>query len=126
MPVGAPAISLVIPVFNEEDVLPELFQRLAALFDGNPAQKWTAVLVNDGSRDASADLIRGKAAADPRFVLVELSRNFGFQAAISAGLTEALDRGSAAVVTMDADLQDPPELIPEMVAAWRQGAEVVL
>jgi glycosyltransferase involved in cell wall biosynthesis len=126
LPVGAPAITLVIPVFNEEAVLPELFERLTRLFDANPAERWTAVLVNDGSRDRSIELIRVKAGSDPRFVPVELSRNFGFQAAISAGLTEALDRNSGAVVTMDADLQDPPELIPEMVAKWREGAEVVL
>jgi glycosyltransferase involved in cell wall biosynthesis len=126
MPVGAPAISLVIPVFNEEAVLPELFTRLTRLFDANPAEQWSAVLVNDGSRDGSVELIRSQSGADPRFVLVELSRNFGFQAAISAGLAEALARGSAAVVTLDADLQDPPELIPAMVAKWREGAEVVL
>jgi glycosyltransferase involved in cell wall biosynthesis len=84
------------------------------------------VLVNDGSRDHSVELIRAKSAADPRFVLVELSRNFGFQAALSAGLTEALDRNCLAVVTLDADLQDPPELIPALVAEWRKGAEVVL
>jgi glycosyltransferase involved in cell wall biosynthesis len=126
MPVGAPAITLVIPVFNEEAVLPELFERLALLFEANPAENWTAVLVNDGSRDRSVELIRTKSAADPRFVLVELSRNFGFQSAISAGLAEAMGRSSDAVITMDADLQDPPELIPEMVAKWREGAEVVL
>jgi glycosyltransferase involved in cell wall biosynthesis len=120
------AISIVIPVFNEEAVLPELFARLGALFTAQPALRWNAVLVNDGSRDRSAELIRRQAANDPRFVLVELSRNFGFQAAISAGLAEALARGSDAVVTMDADLQDPPELIGEMVTRWQQGAEVVL
>lgn len=119
-------IALVIPVFNEEAVLPELFDRLIRLFAADPAVQWSAVLINDGSRDGSVRLIRGKSAADPRFVLVELSRNFGFQAAISAGLAEALARGSDAVVTMDADLQDPPELISEMVAKWREGAEVVL
>jgi glycosyltransferase involved in cell wall biosynthesis len=119
-------IALVIPVYNEEAVLPELFERLAKLFTANPMEQWQAVLVNDGSRDGSVGLIRARASADSRFVLVELSRNFGFQAAISAGLTEALDRNCDAVVTMDADLQDPPELIPAMVAKWREGAEVVL
>jgi polyisoprenyl-phosphate glycosyltransferase len=119
-------IALVIPVYNEEAVLPELFDRLAQLFAANPAEQWQAVLVNDGSRDGSVGLIRARAAADPRFVLVELSRNFGFQSAISAGLAEARARDAAAVITMDADLQDPPELIPEMVAKWREGTEVVL
>lgn len=121
-----PIVSIVIPVFNEEAVLPELFERLAKLFAAHPATLWQAVLVNDGSRDGSASLVRSRSGADARFVLVELSRNFGFQAAISAGLAEALARGSSAIITMDADLQDPPELIPEMVARWRDGAEVVL
>ena len=120
------SITLVIPVYNEEKVLPELFARLTALFDAHPAERWSAVLTNDGSRDRSAEVIAQKAGTDPRFVLVELSRNFGFQAAISAGLAEALDRGAEAVVTMDADLQDPPELIPELMAKWREGSEVVL
>lgn len=121
-----PKLSLVIPVFNEEAVLPELFTRLTKLFDDNTTSAWSAVLVNDGSRDRSLELLQSQAARDPRFVAVELSRNFGFQAAISAGLAEALDRGAEAVVTMDADLQDPPELILEMLAKWREGAEVVL
>ncbi|MBX3736888.1 MAG: glycosyltransferase [Candidatus Didemnitutus sp.] len=117
-----PAVTLVMPVFNEEKVLPALFARLAALFDANPGCAWHAVLVNDGSRDASADLIRAQAARDARFELLELSRNFGFQAALAAGLAHA--RGDA-IVTMDADLQDPPELIAELVAAWQGGADVV-
>ncbi len=117
-----PAVTLVIPLFNEEPVLPELFGRLTALFDAQAGIRWQALLVDDGSRDRSAEMVREKAAADPRFRLIELSRNFGFQAAIAAGLAHAT---SDAVVTMDADLQDPPELIPEMVAAWRGGAEVV-
>ncbi len=117
-----PAVTLVMPVFNEEKVLPTLFARLGALFDANPAMAWHAVLVNDGSRDASADLIRAHAARDPRFELLELSRNFGFQAALAAGLAHA--KGDA-LVTMDADLQDPPELIVELVQAWQQGADVV-
>lgn len=118
----APAVTLVMPVFNEEKVLPTLFARLGALFDANPTVAWHAVLVNDGSRDASADLIRAHAARDPRFELLELSRNFGFQAALAAGLAHA--EGDA-LVTMDADLQDPPELIIELVQAWQQGADVV-
>jgi len=118
-----PRIALVIPVFNEEAVLPQLFARLTAVFDAQPDCAWRAVLVNDGSRDRSAELIRERSSIDPRWELVELSRNFGFQAALSAGLAQAQD--ADAVVTMDADLQDPPELIPELVAAWRGGADVV-
>ena len=117
-----PAVSIVIPVFNEEAVLPELFSRLAALFDRQPDVTWRALLVNDGSRDRSAELVRARAAADPRFTLLELTRNFGFQAALAAGLAHAT---GDAIVTMDADLQDPPEIIPELVACWREGADVV-
>ena len=117
-----PAVSLVIPVFNEDAVLPELFQRLTALFDGQPGVSWAAVLVDDGSRDRSAELVRAQAGADPRFRLLELTRNFGFQAALAAGLAQA---PGDAIVTLDADLQDPPEVIPELVACWRNGADVV-
>lgn len=119
-----PHITIVMPVFNEEAVLPQTFVRLAALFDGRQGTRWRALFVNDGSRDRSAELIREQAARDSRFELFELSRNFGFQAALAAGLAEASD--ADAVVTMDADLQDPPELIPELIAAWQGGAEVVL
>ena len=118
-----PTVALVIPVFNEAAVLPQLFARLTALFDGDHGCKWRAVLVDDGSRDRSAEMVRAQSARDPRFELVELSRNFGFQAALSSGLAHA--RGTDAIVTMDADLQDPPEVIPQLVAAWRDGAEVV-
>lgn len=119
---STPAVTLVIPIFNEEAVLPELFRRLGAMFAGQPAVRWHALLVNDGSRDQSAALVRAQATQDPRFELLELSRNFGFQAAIAAGLAHAT---GDAIVTLDADLQDPPEVIPELVAAWQAGAEVV-
>jgi glycosyltransferase involved in cell wall biosynthesis len=123
MSASRPTVAIVIPVFNEESVLPELFSRLGALFAAPGECAWRAVFVNDGSRDRSADLIRAQRALDPRFELLELSRNFGFQGALAAGLAHS---GAAdAVVTMDADLQDPPEVIPELVAAWRGGAEVV-
>ncbi len=123
MPDSPPTIAVAIPVFNEEAVLPELFARLSALFAANPDYRWRAVLVDDGSRDRSAELLRAQSARDPRFEAIELSRNFGFQAALSAGLAHASE--ADAVVTMDADLQDPPEVIPALVAAWRGGAEVV-
>ena len=118
-----PSVTIVIPIFNEEQVLPELHMRLSAVFDAQPAYAWSALFVDDGSRDGSAALIRRQTGEDNRFQLLELTRNFGFQAAIAAGLTYA--RGDA-VVTMDADLQDPPELIPAMVESWQAGAEVVL
>ncbi len=117
-----PAVTIVIPIYNEEMVLPELCRRLTAVFEAHPQVKWDVLLVNDGSRDRSAALVQEQAARDPRFALLEFSRNFGFQAALAAGLTHATGE---AVVTMDADLQDPPELIPELVACWRGGAEVV-
>ncbi len=118
-----PSVAVVIPVFNEEAVLPELCRRLTAVFDQHPDCTWRAVLVDDGSRDRTAALVASQAAQDSRFELVELSRNFGFQSALSAGLAHG--RGADAIVTMDADLQDPPEVIPELVAAWRAGAEIV-
>lgn len=120
---AAPQVAVVIPIFNEEAVLPELLQRLTAVFSGQPSVIWRAIMVDDGSRDRSATLIRDRAGRDSRFILVELSRNFGFQAALSAGLAAAAD--ADAVITMDGDLQDPPELIVELVAAWRSGGEVV-
>ncbi len=119
---SSPSVTIVIPVFNEAAVLPELVRRLTAVFAAHPDTHWRAVLVDDGSRDASPRLVRDAAARDARFELIELSRNFGFQAALAAGLAAA---PGDALVTMDADLQDPPELIPELVARWRAGAEVV-
>jgi len=116
-----PRVSIVIPVFNEEAVLPLLLPRLRAVMDGLPggAEAW---FVDDGSRDASAALIEQAHGEDARIKLVQLSRNFGHPAAITAGLDSA--QGDA-VVLMDADLQDPPELIPEMVELYRRGFDVV-
>jgi len=124
MSAPTPLIAVVMPVFNEEAVLPQTFARLMALFAAQPRFRWRAILVNDGSRDRSLELLHRQEAADPRFRTVELSRNFGFQAALAAGLAEAAD--ADAVVAMDADLQDPPEVIPALIDAWQQGAEVVL
>jgi glycosyltransferase involved in cell wall biosynthesis len=118
------SIAIVIPVYNEERVLPELLRRLEQLFSTQPGIDWHVVLVNDGSKDGTTEQLQVRAKADPRFRLIELSRNFGHQAALSAGLAHAQE--ADAVITMDADLQDPPELIPELIAAWKSGAEVVL
>src|SRR3989442_421640 len=112
-------VSVVVPLCNEEATLPELRARLTAALAHH---EFECILVDDGSTDATAAMIRDVAREDPRFKVVSLSRNFGHQAAIFAGLTFA--RG-ACVVVMDGDLQDPPEVIPEMVRAWRKGAEVV-
>src|SRR5688572_16275057 len=122
-PASPLVIAVVTPVFNEMAVLPELFARLTALFDSERDYQWRAVLVDDGSNDRTGLLVSEQATRDSRFELVELSRNFGFQAALSAGLSQVRD--ADAVVTMDADLQDPPEIIPQFLAAWRNGAEVV-
>lgn len=119
-----PVIAIVIPVYNEAAVLPVLWSRLNAVINTQPDYAWRVIFVNDGSRDNSAAIIRAFAPTALECVLVELSRNFGHQPALTAGLDRAA--GCDAVVTMDADLQDPPELIPELVTAWRGGAEVVL
>jgi len=119
---AAGAISVVVPVFNEEAVLPEFHRRLAAVLDSLkvPAE---IVYVNDGSGDGSVALLASLNEKDPRVAVVDLSRNFGKEVAMSAGLDHA---NGDAVVVIDADLQDPPELIPEMVRAWREGHDVVL
>lgn len=117
------SIAVVVPVFNEEAVLPEFIARLSAVFNANAEYAWSAILVDDGSRDHSVSTITGAVARDGRFKLIELSRNFGFQCALSAGLAGAAN--ADAVVTLDADLQDPPEVIPELITAWCNGAQVV-
>src|SRR5271154_3668388 len=117
-----PTYSLVVPIYNEEAVIPILLRRLDALLDslGEPAE---VIIVDDGSSDTSAIVIEGKARADRRYRLVRLSRNFGHQIAITAGLDHAAGR---AVVVMDADLQDPPEVVLEMIAKWKEGYDVVV
>jgi len=117
-----PSLSIVIPAYNEEANVAAALQRVSAVLQTVDLD-YELILVNDGSRDRSATLIAEQYARDPRFKLVDLSRNFGFQSALAAGLAAAAS--ADAVVTMDADLQDPPELIPELVTAWRGGAEVV-
>ena len=120
-PARLPRYSLVIPVFNEEAVLPVLLRRLDLLmreFDG-PAE---AIFVDDGSRDCSGIVLRQKAKDDPRFRYIALARNFGHQIAITAGIEAA---SGDAVVVMDADMQDPPEVVLDMVARWKEGYEVV-
>jgi dolichol-phosphate mannosyltransferase len=116
-----PTLSLVLPIYNEEEVIPELHARLQEFLAklGVPAE---VVFVNDGSRDKSMELLRGVAAKEPRYRILSFARNFGHQTAITAGVDYA--RGQA-VVVMDADLQDPPEVVLEMVAKWREGFDVV-
>lgn len=114
-------ISVVVPLYNEEENVPELYRRLTASL-GTIDVHYEIVLVNDGSRDATAELMDELARRDPHLAVIHLSRNFGHQAAVTAGLDRA--RGLA-VIVIDADLQDPPELIPEFVARWREGNDVV-
>jgi dolichol-phosphate mannosyltransferase len=113
--------SFVIPVFNEQEALPELERRLREVLDRLDGTA-EVLLVNDGSRDRSWRVIGDMARRDPRFKGIDLSRNFGHQVAVTAGLDAASGR---AVVIMDADLQDPPELVFEMVKRWREGYDVV-
>jgi dolichol-phosphate mannosyltransferase len=116
-----PDYSIVIPVYNEEAILPALGERLTALLDRLDGGA-EVILVDDGSRDASFARMMEMSARDPRFKVVQLSRNFGHQMAITAGLD--FSAGNA-VVIMDADLQDPPEIVLEMAARWREGFDVV-
>lgn len=116
-------LSVVIPIYNEEANLPELLRRVKGAVEAVEGANWRVLFVNDGSRDRSVELILAARAAEPRFELLELSRNFGHQAAITAGLRNAV---GDAVVVMDGDLQDPPEVIPQLVEQWRQGKQVVL
>jgi len=112
-------LSVVAPVYNEQELIGAFHERVSAALDG---VAFELVLVDDGSSDATPRLLAEIAARDPRVRVVELSRNFGHQTALTAGLDHA--RGDA-VVMMDADLQDPPELIPEMLEHWRAGTDVV-
>ena len=120
-----PTLSLVLPIFNEAEIIPELSRRLQSFFAdlaGGVGQSWEVIFVNDGSTDQSLELLKGLAAAEPRFKVLSFARNFGHQMAITAGMDRA---EGEAVVVMDADLQDPPEVVSEMLARWREGFDVV-
>jgi len=114
-------ISIVVPIFDEQELV-RLFHSAVADAMNEVGESWEVVYVNDGSRDSSLDLLRELQLEDTHVVVVDLSRNWGHMGAISAGLQTA--RGDA-VVLMDGDFQDPPEVLPELVAAWRGGAQVV-
>lgn len=116
-----PTYSIVLPVFNEAETLPALQERIAALLEQLDAPG-EVIFVDDGSRDHSFAVMSAICAADPRFKCLRLSRNFGHQIAITAGLDAA---SGDAVVIMDADLQDPPEIVLQLAERWRQGYEVV-
>ena len=116
-----PVYSLVLPIFNEEAVIPLLLRRLDDLMTrlDAPAE---VIFVDDGSRDTGPIVLEAKARADSRYRFVNLSRNFGHQIAITTGMERA---SGDAVIVMDADLQDPPEVVLEMIAKWKEGFEIV-
>lgn len=120
-----PTLSFVIPIYNEEPIIPELDRRLREFFGQvgpEIGESWEVVFVNDGSKDRSAEMLQGLAAAERRYKVVSFARNFGHQIAITAGVDRAEGQ---AVVVMDADLQDPPEVVKAMIARWREGYDVV-
>jgi len=119
--VSSPYLSIVVPVFNEEENLPDLLPRLAASL-GAIGKSYEVVLVNDGSRDRSLELLREAAAGDPHLVVIDFNRNYGQHSAVFAGFEEA--RGEI-IVTIDADLQNPPEEIGKLVAKMEEGYDVV-
>jgi len=114
-------LSVVVPAYNEQAVLPEFHARLSCVLDVLRCQA-EILYVNDGSRDGTLEVMRLLKARDPRVAIVDLSRNFGKEIALTAGLDHATGDG---VVVIDADLQDPPELIPELVRKWTEGFDVV-
>jgi len=116
-----PTFSIIAPIYNEIGNLPELYRRVRDVMDGL-GEPWELVLVDDGSRDGSTDMIRQLAQQDSRVSPVIFARNFGHQIAVTAGLDYSQGK---AVVIIDADLQDPPEVVPELIAKWREGFQVV-
>lgn len=114
-------ISIVVPVYNEEAVIYESYSRLKGVLEGLN-EPYELIFVNDGSRDATAVIIHSICETDTNVRLIDFARNFGHQTAITAGMDYA---SGDAVIVIDADLQDPPEVIPEMIAKWREGFEVV-
>jgi polyisoprenyl-phosphate glycosyltransferase len=115
-------VSVVVPIYNEEELIVRFHEAVASALTG-VVEDWEVVYVNDGSRDSSLELLKGLQSVDSHVVVVELSRNWGHMGAISAGLATA--RGHA-VILMDGDFQDPPEVLPELIEAWNDGAEVVV
>src|SRR5512142_327261 len=116
-----PTFSIIAPIYNEAESMPELYRRVSAVMDST-GEPWELILIDDGSADASNAMMRELAEKDPRVRPVIFARNFGHQIAVTAGLDYA--RGDA-VVIIDSDLQDPPEVIPDLIARWREGYEVV-
>lgn len=118
---GRPVFSVVVPIWNETGVIPELYRRVAEIMD-RAGESWELICVNDGSTDGSLEMLLDLHERDPRVRVLDFSRNFGHQIAITAG-TDFAD--GDAVIVMDADLQDPPETILRLIDKWREGYEVV-
>ncbi|HEY0243069.1 MAG TPA: glycosyltransferase family 2 protein, partial [Gemmatimonadaceae bacterium] len=116
-----PLLSVVVPIYNEEEVIEALHSRLLQVLAPS-MPSFEVVFVNDGSRDRSPVMLDSICNSDPRFKALHFSRNFGHQAAVTAGLHSVTGN---VVVVIDADLQDPPELINDMLAKWRDGYDVV-
>lgn len=115
-------ISVVVPIYNEENLIVQFHEAVAGALQ-SVVEDWEVVYVNDGSTDSSLELLKGLQSLDPHIVVAELSRNWGHPGAVSAGLRTASGR---AVILMDGDFQDPPEVLPQLIDAWRSGAEVVV
>jgi glycosyltransferase involved in cell wall biosynthesis len=122
-PVAAPLVSLVVPCYNESDGVEYFYRGILPIIDSTSALRFEVVFVDDGSRDDTLVKLLALSKRDARFRVIELSRNFGKEAAMTAGIEHAQ---GAAVIPMDADLQDPPELIHELINRWQEGADVVL
>jgi polyisoprenyl-phosphate glycosyltransferase len=112
---------VIVPAYNEAAVLPEFHRRLSAVME-SLARPWNLLYVNDGSTDDTLNVLRGLRKQDCRVAVINLSRNFGKEAAMTAGLDHA---DADAIILIDSDLQDPPEVIPDLVAAWRDGCDIV-
>ena len=116
-----PTYSIVAPIYNEEGNIQVLYERICEVMDST-GDSWELVTINDGSRDRSLELLEKLSASDSRIKVINFARNFGHQIAVTAGLDYT---SGDAVVIIDADLQDPPEMILEMIERWKAGYEVV-
>ncbi|NMA67731.1 MAG: glycosyltransferase family 2 protein, partial [Clostridiaceae bacterium] len=114
-------LSVIVPMYNEEDVIPETYKRLKTVLD-NLNEPYEIIFINDGSRDRTREMLTEICEKDQAVKLIDFARNFGHQIAITAGMDYA---DGQCMVIIDGDLQDPPELIPEMIKIWRSGYDVV-
>jgi len=118
-----PLVSLVVPLLNEKDNIPALLARLGAVAESESRYRWEFIFIDDGSTDGTAEAVVAQAANDSRIRLIQFTRNFGHQMAITAGLSEA---SGEAVVSLDGDMQHPPEVIPQFLRRWETGNKVVV